>query len=214
MLYRSETPAEAPRQERRRRPLWIAAAVVAGLALLGGGAAVGNAAVDPTSSEAYVDLTDTLAAVEKERDQALSDLEVLQEEYDTLASSIGEREADVAQREVDLAKAQGDLEEAQAKLEEAQAKLKEREKAVAGAEAEKAKNIISEGTWTVGVDIEPGTYRTTDNVRSSCYWAILVSGTNGDDIITNDIPGGGRPTVNLSEGQDFTTNRCGTWAKQ
>lgn len=85
---------------------------------------------------------------------------------------------------------------------------------MAGAEAEKANNTISEGTWTVGVDIEPGTYRTTDSVRSSCYWGIYVSGTNSEVIVSNGIPGGGRPTVTLSEGQDFTTNRCGTWARQ
>ncbi|GAB3262787.1 hypothetical protein [Arthrobacter pigmenti] len=214
MLNHTETPADPPSNGRRRQPLWIAAAVVAGLALLGGGAAAGNAAVDPTSSEAYVALEESAAAVKGERDAALSDLKELQKEYDTLASGIGERESDVAQREVDVTKAEGELEEAQAKLEKAQAKLKEREKAVAGAEAEKAKNTISEGTWTVGVDVEPGTYRTTDNVRSSCYWGIYVSGTNSEDIVSNDIPGGGRPTVTLSEGQDFTSSRCGSWAKQ
>ena len=65
-----------------------------------------------------------------------------------------------------------------------------------------------------GVDIAPGTYRSTADVGSRCYWAILASGTNGDDIIANDIPGGGRPTVTLAEGQDFETKRCGTWEPQ
>lgn len=207
MLNHNETMPAPPSKRPRRAPLWIAAAIVVGLALLGGGAMAGNASVDPTSSEAYV-------ALEQERDEALGDLKELQEEYDTLASGIGERESEVAKQEVDVLKAETELEEAQAKLEEDQAKLKERETAVAGAEAEKAKNTISEGTWTVGVDIKPGTYRTTDDVGSSCYWAILASGTNGDDIINNDIPGGGRPVVTLTKGQDFNTKRCGTWAKQ
>ncbi|WP_051299625.1 hypothetical protein [Arthrobacter castelli] len=209
MLNRTETdPFDAPPAGKRSRtPIWTAAAVAAALVLFAGGAVTGANAVDPTSSEAYV-------ALEKERGETAADLKALQEEYDTLAGGIGERESDVAQREVDVAKSEGELEEAQAKLEKAQAKLKEREKAVAGAEAEKAANTISEGTWTVGVDVEPGTYRTTDDVRSSCYWGIYVSGTNSEDIVSNGIPGGGRPSVTLSKGQDFTTSRCGTWAKQ
>ena len=29
----------------------------------------------------------------------------------------------------------------------------------------------------------------------------------------NDIVSGGKPTVTIKKGQDFTTNDCGTWAK-
>lgn len=71
---------------------------------------------------------------------------------------------------------------------------------------------IREGNWTVGTDFPPGTYRTTADVSAQCYWSITASGTNGRDIIANDIPGGGRPTVTLAVGQDFHTSRCGTWA--
>jgi len=39
-------------------------------------------------------------------------------------------------------------------------------------------------------------------------------GTNGSKIIENDIPGGGRPVVTLSPGQDFNSTRCGKWEKQ
>ncbi|MGJ9403428.1 hypothetical protein [Arthrobacter sp. KK5.5] len=73
---------------------------------------------------------------------------------------------------------------------------------------------MSNGTWTVGVDIAAGTYRATEPVDSNCYWAILRTGSNGDDIVENDLPGGGRPSVNLSKGQDFKSNRCGSWSKQ
>ena len=72
---------------------------------------------------------------------------------------------------------------------------------------------IDDGTWTVGIDFAAGKYRTTATVGSSCYWGIYKSGTNGDEIIANDIPGGGRPTVTLKAGQDFKTQRCGTWEK-
>ncbi|MEV8145527.1 hypothetical protein [Specibacter sp. NPDC078709] len=64
------------------------------------------------------------------------------------------------------------------------------------------------------MDIESGSYKSNSSVGSSCYWAILASGTNGDDIINNDIPGGGLPAVTLAAGQDFKSSRCGSWTKQ
>jgi hypothetical protein len=70
---------------------------------------------------------------------------------------------------------------------------------------------IEEGTYSVGVDIQPGTYRAV-GAGSDCYWAITKSGTNGSDIIDNHL-GGGNLTVTLKAGQDFTSNRCGTWTK-
>lgn len=74
---------------------------------------------------------------------------------------------------------------------------------------------IKDGTWTTGTDFPPGTYRTTAEVSSGCYWEITKTGSNGSsigDIIANDFPGGGRPSVTLAVGQDFKTQRCGTWA--
>lgn len=71
---------------------------------------------------------------------------------------------------------------------------------------------ITTGIWTVGVDVDPGTYRTTGVASDDCYWAVLVSGTNGEDIVANYI-GGGRPVVVLQDGHDFETDRCGGWAK-
>lgn len=37
---------------------------------------------------------------------------------------------------------------------------------------------ISEGVWTVGVDIAPGVYRTIAPVGGRCYWATLKTGSN------------------------------------
>lgn len=72
---------------------------------------------------------------------------------------------------------------------------------------------IDDGVWTVGTDMPAGTYRTTEAVSSDCYWSITKTGTNGSDIVQNGIPGGGRPSVTLKKGQDFETQRCGTWRK-
>lgn len=75
------------------------------------------------------------------------------------------------------------------------------------------KPTIDEGVWTVGLDISPGTYRVAAPVEDDCYWAITKSGSNGEDIISNHIVSGGRPTVVLKRGQDFESSRCGTWEK-
>jgi hypothetical protein len=70
---------------------------------------------------------------------------------------------------------------------------------------------IREGTWKVGTDFPAGNYQTTD-ATSDCYWSITNSGTNGSDIVDNHI-GGGHLFVTLKLGQDFETDRCGTWTK-
>ncbi|MDP9390110.1 MAG: hypothetical protein M3P89_01690 [Actinomycetota bacterium] len=92
--------------------------------------------------------------------------------------------------------------------------LDRREQAVAAIEQRIVQTSIGEGIWTVGVDVEPGTYRTAQPITGYCYWAIHRSGTNGSDIIDNDGPTGGVPTVNLSAGQDFENSGCGTFVKQ
>lgn len=70
---------------------------------------------------------------------------------------------------------------------------------------------ITDGTWTVGEDFPAGTYKTV-NSSADCYWAITKTGSNGSDIVNNHI-GGGNLRVTLKAGQDFETQRCGTWTK-
>lgn len=74
---------------------------------------------------------------------------------------------------------------------------------------------VDDGTWTVGEDIPAGTYKVNQRIESGemCYWAITKTGSNGGDIIANDLPSGGRPSVVLKRGQTFETDRCGTWTK-
>jgi hypothetical protein len=75
---------------------------------------------------------------------------------------------------------------------------------------------IPDGTWTIGADIQPGTYRIITAVTedANCFWRISKTGTNGLDIVAGDIVKGGRPSVTLAAGQDFISHNCGTWAKQ
>jgi len=72
---------------------------------------------------------------------------------------------------------------------------------------------FGDGIWTVGRDVRAGKYRVTEPVVDNCYWAVLEAETNGDNILSNDLLGSGRPNVSLKKGQEFETADCGTWAR-
>jgi hypothetical protein len=128
---------------------------------------------------------------------------------------LSEAHADTANEELDAAReSQSTLEQREKELDARAEELDTREAAVQEVEDKVAASQITEGTWTVGVDVEAGTYRTSDAVSGDCYWAILRSGSNGSGIVANDIVSGGYPTVTLVDDQDFETSRCGTWNKQ
>lgn len=199
-----EAPAAEPRKPRGIKRILAAAAAAA---LVAGAAVFGSTLPDPKASEAYAALSAEKSSTEAERDTARSDYEALQSKYDALESGMAARESKVAARESAASAAE-------AATKTAAAAVKKREDAVTGAEKTKAANTIGDGTWTVGTDIAPGTYRAAAAVGSTCYWGIYETGSNGSNIIENDLPGGGRPTVMLSAGQDFKSSRCGDWVKQ
>jgi hypothetical protein len=203
-LEAADPPLVEPTQERTgwwsagKRPV---AALAIGLLVGGGiGAAVVAATTDPTQSEEYGALQDELDAAEKQ-------VSTSEREAQDAADSARQMEDEVARRDAELDKREQDL-TTQA------AAVTAREKAVTAVETEIEANSIGQGTWTVGRDIAPGTYRTKEALTGECYWGIYRSGSNGSDIVDNDIPSGGFPTVQLSEGQDFENNGCGTFVKQ
>lgn len=67
-----------------------------------------------------------------------------------------------------------------------------------------------DGTFVVGEDIQPGTYRNAGS--SGCYWARL-SGLSGEfgDIITNGVGDGPQVVQIAADDAAFDTSRCGTW---
>jgi hypothetical protein len=79
--------------------------------------------------------------------------------------------------------------------------------AVAVNEGSSGGSTISDGTWEVGSDIQPGTYRAQGG--SSCYFQ-TSSDANGDDIMNNSF-GEVNVVVTLSSGQWFNTSDCGDW---
>lgn len=87
------------------------------------------------------------------------------------------------------------------------------EKPVATGKPVAGKPTIDDGTWVVGEDVPAGTYKVNQPVEQGCYWSITRSGSNGANIVQNDLPSGGRPKVTIKKGQDFETRDCGTWTK-
>lgn len=73
---------------------------------------------------------------------------------------------------------------------------------------------INEGyAGRAGDDFPAGTYRTVDEVGGMCYW-LKSRDAEGQQIIDNNIPTGGRPEVTIKSGQYFTTTGCGVWRKK
>jgi hypothetical protein len=72
-------------------------------------------------------------------------------------------------------------------------------------------HTFGDGTWRVGSQVTPGTYRTRQT-GPSCYWARLsgFGGTTGDIIANNFGTGYQAVTISASDA-GFQTQGCGTW---
>jgi len=79
--------------------------------------------------------------------------------------------------------------------------------------ASKSKTEITDGTWIVGTDITPGTYKASAS-DSTCYWSRLKDFEGSlDDIIANGLPGGSAVVTIEAGDKGFSTQGCGTWKK-
>ncbi|WP_350258223.1 hypothetical protein [Scrofimicrobium sp. R131] len=205
-------PVGAPSPEPKRASFWdkraavIAIAAAAGLVL---GVAAGGAIAVGQQNELKA-VQGQLAETESARQSAEAKLQDALDEVSTQKEQLSQyqqREDEIAEREASLAE------------QEAAAQKEAEEKAAAEAAAkkeaeEKAKaNTFGSGTMVVGVDIQPGTYR-SDASGSSCYWARL-SGLSGtfDDIIANGLPDGQAVVTIDPSDKAFDSTRCGTWTR-
>jgi len=137
---------------------------------------------------------------------AVADVEVSAERIAELeAELVDERERSEAR--------EGELAEQEAELASREAEVVAREAAVGEVEEQIAANTIpGSGVYLIGVDVNPGTYRSVDN--SGCYWARL-SGLGGSisDIIANDNVNGQSVVQIGANDVAFETNRCSDWEK-
>jgi len=75
--------------------------------------------------------------------------------------------------------------------------------------------IETDGTFRVGIDIVPGTYRSggaSPQGESDCYWARLSS-LNPTHIITNGLGTGPQVVTVQPSDTAFLTHSCLTWQK-
>lgn len=68
--------------------------------------------------------------------------------------------------------------------------------------------IDTDGTFVVGTDIVPGTYRTSGG--EGCYWARLRT-LNTGDVIDNNVSDGPQVVRILPSDAAFITRGCGAW---
>ena len=75
---------------------------------------------------------------------------------------------------------------------------------------------IPSGVWLVGVDVQPGTYRSTGSEGRYCMWSRHSSHAGGpmDNIIASDGRDSGQMVVTIQPGDAlFRTNGCAPFTK-
>jgi hypothetical protein len=82
-----------------------------------------------------------------------------------------------------------------------------------GQEPEQQEATFSDGTYQVGTDIQPGTYRTREG-SVGCYYERLsdFSGETNDIIANNNADAPAVVTIKPTDA-GFTSMGCGTWTK-
>ena len=135
------------------------------------------------------------------------------EEIDQAKSAQGSTAADLDATESELEALSEELDERSAELDQRSGDLDTREAAISATEQQiEANSIPGDGTFLVGSEIQPGTYRSVDN--SLCYWE-RKSGTSGDfnEILANgNVDGQAIVTIEPYD-VAFTSTRCSDWTK-
>lgn len=192
------------------RPWIIVVGVVA--IVMGWGVAIYNLQVSRGNTHSVATLRDANAELNSQLDEVTRQRDVLQSGQANAQAAAQKLQDAVAAHETGVKKREDAVKLREDDVTKREDDVRKREDAVTQQEKVQADNSIAEGTWAVGVDVAPGTYRAKDPVSDFCYWEITAD-TNGDHIVANDIVHGGRPTVTLKKGQFFKTQGCGTWAR-
>lgn len=157
-------------------------------------ASVHSAAVKEAAETIEADNADYSKLID-EYNKLVDEYNSLSDDYDTASETIAKADG----MKADIKKMEATRDNLQAQIE-----------SLTGQVDNAKRTSASDGVWQVGKDIDAGTYRANNSVTDRCYWEISV----GDDIVQNDIPGGGYPQVTVSDGQQFKLQNCGTFTKQ
>ena len=228
------TPPPPPRGERERAGLFrritggvraggwpLGVVIVVGLLVAFG---IGSGSSDARADDAEADAVDAVRRAElavDARERAQDDVAAagetiteLEDEVARLEGRVERMRGEIEQADVDArAKVEAELAEQQAALDARSAELDQRssgldarDAAISQTEQRIEQNSFGNGVWEVGVDIQPGKYKTAGT--TDCYWSKL---TASGDIIDNDIVDG--PSTVIIEGSvfTFTSSDCGTW---
>lgn len=173
-------------------------AVTCAVALAVGGAtyaaSVHSSAVKEAAETIEADNADYSKLID-EYNKLVDKYNSLSDDYDTATKTIDKADG----MKADIKKMEGTRDNLQAQIE-----------SLTGRVDNAKRTSASDGVWQVGKDIDAGTYRANNSVTDRCYWEVSV----GDDIVQNDMPGGGYPQVTVSDGQQLKLQNCGTFTKQ
>lgn len=196
---------DAPEQSRKRRRWpWIVGIVAALLAGVGIGSSgdpepevVTQTETETVTEEVKVEVEVEPADLEERRDAIAED----EESLDARTAELDDREEAMDAREEEL-------------VSQAEAETVPEEAEQEQVSASDSGSIPGSGTFLVGEEIQPGTYR-TGGTSGFCYWARL-SGLSGEfgDIITNDFSEGPSFVTIAETDVAFETSDCGEWTAQ
>lgn len=201
---------------------WPFAVVIAILMVLAG--AIGTVSGNTRAEEAEADAVaawETADQARAERRESRGELatasatiEDLEGEVERLEGSVERARADAtraddearAKAEAEFAERQAALDARSAELDQRSAGLDARDAAITQTEQRIEQNSFGNGVWEVGVDIQPGKYKTAGS--ADCYWK---KGDPTGEIIDNEIVHGPATVIIEPSVFTFTSNRCGTW---
>lgn len=74
--------------------------------------------------------------------------------------------------------------------------------------------IPGDGTYEVGVDIQPGKYVSEPSTSGNCYWARLKNDDPFDGILANNNTSGKSVVVIKKSDKYFQSSGCSDWTKR
>lgn len=154
---------------------------------------------------------DRATAAQNELTTAQSDLSAARSEAKAATDVLSAAQSDAKTAKDALSAAQAGLAARKTTLDAAAAAVAAREAKVGAAEkAAQANTFAGDGTYLVGTDVQPGTYKA--DASPGCYWARLKS-LDTSDIIDNQNPDGPVVLQILSTDKAVEVARCAEFHK-